>query len=315
MTVLVTGGAGFIGSHLVDTLLKDKKEVICLDDFNDYYAPARKRKNISHNIGNKLFTLVEGDIRNKPLVRRIFKEHKIEKVAHLAARAGVRSSLQNPQLYYDVNVDGTTNLLEACKDSGVMNFVFGSSSSVYGVNKKVPFSESDPIENMISPYAISKRAGEFLCYNYNKMYKLPTICLRFFTVYGPRGRPDMAIYKFTKAIDEGKPIEMYGEGTTKRDYTFVSDIVDGIKLALDKKFDFEIFNLADNNPVELRYLISLIEKNVGKKAKIIQKEEQPGDVPITYADISRAEKMLGYHPKVKIEEGIRRFVEWYKQEC
>lgn len=206
-------------------------------------------------------------------------------------------------------------MLEVCKDSGVKNFVFGSSSSVYGVNKKVPFSESDPIENMISPYAISKRAGEFLCYNYNQMYTLPTVCLRFFTVYGPRGRPDMAIYKFTKAIDEGKPIEMYGDGTTKRDYTFVSDIVEGIRIALDKKFDFEIFNLGNNNPVELRYLISLIEENTGKKAKIIQKEEQPGDVPITYADISRAKKILGYHPKVKIEEGIRRFVEWYKQEC
>jgi len=233
---------------------------------------------------------------------------------HLAARAGVRPSIENPLLYEDVNIKGTINLLESCKEYGIENFVFGSSSSVYGVNEKIPFSEDDRVERSISPYAASKRACEIFCSTYHNLYGISIACLRFFTVYGPRQRPEMAIHKFTRMIDRGQEIEMFGDGKSRRDYTYIGDIVDGIIGTLDKKFGFEIFNLGNSNVVELRYLIELIEKNLGKKAKIKMMPDQPGDVPVTYADVSKAKRMLGYDPHVRIEEGIERFVKWYMEE-
>ncbi len=306
--ILVTGGAGFIGSHLIDRLI-EKNEIICLDNFDPYYDPEIKRKNIEPHLERDNFKLVESDVRDRESLEGVFKEG-VDKVVHLAAKVGVRPSIKYPFVYIDVNIKGTLNLLELCKTYGVENFVFASSSSVYGLNN-TPFREDDKVDTQVSPYGTSKRACELYCRTYSLLYEIPTVCLRFFTVYGPRQRPDMAIHKFTRLIDQGKPIEMYGDGTSKRDYTYVTDIVDGVISALNKKFDFEIFNLGESRTVELRYLISLIEKNLGKKARIDQKPAQPGDVPVTYADISKARRMLGYEPKVRIEEGIRRFVEWY----
>ena len=313
-TILVTGGAGFIGSHLCEKLIGLNKKVICIDDFNDFYDPQTKEKNISKIINNKNFILYREDIRNYEKLKEIFKKNKIDKIIHLAARAGVRPSLQQPLLYQDVNVRGTLNVLELAKEFKVKNFVFASSSSVYGINKKIPFSEIDNVDNPISPYAATKKACELLCYNYHHLYKIPVTCLRFFTVYGPRGRPDMAVYKFTKLINEGKEVEMYGDGTTKRDYTYIEDILQGVLAAVEKNFDFEIINLGESRTVELKYLIMLIEKNLGKKAKIKIMNMQPGDVPITYADITKAKKLLNYNPKTNIEEGIKKFIEWYKHE-
>ena len=310
--ILVTGGAGFIGSHLVDRLLNMGKKVICIDNFDPFYDPEIKKKNIEHNLENMNFTLINEDIRNKKKLEEIFEMHSIDKIVHLAARAGVRPSIRDPLLYEDVNIKGTLNLLELCKKYQIKNFIFGSSSSVYGINSKIPFSERDPINFPISPYATSKRACELFCFTYSHLYDLPITCLRFFTVYGPRQRPEMAIHKFTRLISQGKTIEMYGNGTSKRDYTYIDDIIIGIISALNKKFDFEIINLGNSETVELKYLISLIEKNLKKKAKIKQLPEQLGDVPITYADITKAKKLLNYKPKVKIEEGIEKFVRWYK---
>lgn len=313
MKILVTGGAGFIGSHVCDSLLKRGDEVICVDDFNDYYDPRIKEENIKAARQNSKFTLYLADIRNYLLMKEIFKKEAPDKVIHLAARAGVRPSIKNPFLYEEVNVKGTLNLLELSKEFFIKNFVFGSSSSVYGVNKKIPFSEEDRVDNQISPYAVTKRAGELLCHSYHELYGINISCLRFFTVYGPRGRPDMAPYKFTKLIDESKEVEMYGDGSTMRDYTFITDIVSGIVAALDKNYGFEIFNLGNSQTVELRYFISVIEGLLGKKARIIRKPMQPGDVPITYADISKARAMLGYNPKTSIEEGMKKVIDWYEE--
>lgn len=313
MTVLVTGGAGFIGSHLMERLLCDGRQVVCLDDFNDYYSPALKRRNIEcvRRCGD--FRLYEGDVRDKDLCARIFKEQQIDVVVHLAARAGVRASIEQPVLYQEVNCAGTANLLELSRLHGVKKFIFGSSSSVYGNNKKVPFSEDDPVNEPISPYAASKRAGELLCYTYHHLYKMPIVCLRFFTVYGPRQRPDMAIHKFTRLIASGAEVPVYGDGTMKRDYTFYTDIIHGVVAAIEREFEFEIFNLGESNTVELAYLISLIEKALGTQAKIKRLPEQPGDVHITYADVSKACRLLGYTPSVAIEQGIPIFVDWYRQ--
>ena len=312
-TILVTGGAGFIGSHLVERLLHEGQRVICLDNFDLFYARKIKRTNLQMALRNSNFTLVEGDIRDAECLNPLFEQYPIEKFVHLAARAGVRASIENPQLYEDVNIKGTLNLLEVCKDLPIKQFIFASSSSVYGVNGKVPFSEDDKIEMPISPYAASKRAGELFCYTYHHLYNIPITCLRFFTVYGSRQRPEMAIHKFTRLIDEGEEITMFGDGTSRRDYTYISDIIDGIMGALDKPFVFEIFNLGESQTVELRYLISLIEQNLDKTAKIKRLPEQPGDVPMTFADISKSQKLLNYNPKVKIEEGVEKFVDWYKR--
>lgn len=311
--ILVTGGAGFIGSHVCDTLLKKGKQIICLDNFNNYYPPARKRKNIEHNLNNKNFILEEINITQFDKLKKVFEKHKIDIVIHLAARVGVRASLKNPFLYEEVNVKGTLNLLELSKQFNIKNFVFGSSSSVYGLNKKTPFSEKDPTNIPISPYAATKKAGEMMCHTYSKIHGLNITCLRFFTVYGPRGRPDMAPYLFTKLINEGKPIIKYGDGSSKRDYTYVKDIVQGIITASENNPFFEIFNIGNSKTVELNKFISVIENLLGKKAKIIQKQMPQEDVPITYADISKAKKDLGYDPKTDIKQGMKEFVTWFNK--
>ncbi len=313
MFYLVTGGAGFIGSHVVDRLLANGKKIICLDNFDNFYDPAIKRRNISEAIKNPDFKLIEGDIRDLKLLKDIFSSHKISHVFHPAARAGVRPSIADPLLYEDVNIKGTMNMLEMAKEFKVENFVFASSSSVYGENKKVPFSESDNVDKPISPYAATKKACEEICFTYHHLYNISITCLRFFTVYGPRQRPEMAIHKFTRLIDEGKKIPMFGDGSSKRDYTYIDDIIDGVMKSLDKRHAFEIFNLGESETTELRKLISLIEKNLGKKAQIDEQPNQPGDVSITYADIEKAKSMLQYNPTTKIEKGIELFIKWYRE--
>lgn len=309
--LLLTGGAGFIGSTLAESLLSRGREVLCLDNFNDYYDPARKRRNISGLKDRHGFRLIEGDIRDKNLVDWLFRDYRFGEVIHLAAQPGVRLSLEQPRLYMDININGTLNLLDAARDFGTEKFVFGSSSSVYGDSGVIPFREDDTL-NPISPYGVSKRAGELLCRNYNYLYGLRVAMLRFFTVYGPRQRPDMAIHKFVKKVHGGESIRLFGDGSSRRDYTFVSDIVEGITAALESDFVLETFNLGDSSPVELKYLISLIEESLGRKAVIERLPDQPGDPPVTYADISRAADKLGYRPRVGIEEGVRRFVAWYR---
>jgi len=312
MSIMVTGGAGFIGSHVCDRLLSIGKKVVCVDNLNPYYPPKIKIKNIQHNFDNPHYVFVNLDITKKDELEQVFMNNKIDKIIHLAARAGVRPSIEKPLWYKDTNVSGTLNLLELSKMYKIKNFIFGSSSSVYGNSQKVPFSESDNVDYPISPYAASKKACELYCYTYSHLCNLNITCLRFFTVYGPRGRPDMAPFLFTKWINNGNPIKRFGDGTSKRDYTFITDIVDGVISALGKNFKYEIINLGNSNPVELNYFIRLIEKSLNKKAKIKQFPEQPGDVPITFADVSKAKKLLGYDPKVKIEEGIPLLTHWYK---
>ncbi|MBS1266586.1 MAG: L-arabinose 1-dehydrogenase (NAD(P)(+)) [Candidatus Woesearchaeota archaeon] len=311
MTILVTGGAGFIGSHVCEKLLKKRKKVICIDNFNDYYSPSVKENNVKNCLKSEYFELVYGDIRKKDLLSDLFNRFDINKIVHLAAMAGVRNSILKPKLYCDVNINGTLNLLELAKKNNIGNFVFGSSSSVYGDSREIPFTENK-IGKPISPYAATKLTGEIYCRMYNELYGLNINALRFFTVYGPRGRPDMATYKFTRMIDKGEELTMFGDGTSKRDYTYVSDIADGIISALNKKLGFEVFNLGNSDPIQLKEFISIIEKNVGKKANIKQLPMQTGDVFITCADISKAKKILGYEPKTSIRQGIKKFVEWYK---
>jgi UDP-glucuronate 4-epimerase len=312
MATLVTGCAGFIGSHVVDRLLLMGKNVVGIDNFDPFYDQSIKMKNMEHNLEDKNFTFYRADIREKSEMEKILKTDDIDTIIHLAARAGVRPSIQDPLLYQDVNVRGTMNLLELSKEYNIKNFVFGSSSSVYGINEKIPFGEDDPVDKAISPYAATKKACETFCYTYHHLYGIPITSLRFFTVYGPRQRPEMAIHKFTRSINEGKVIEMYGDGKSRRDYTYISDIVNGIIAAADKKLGYEIINLGNSNVVELRYLIQLIEENLGKSAIIKKMPDQPGDVPVTFADISKAQKLLGYEPGVRIEEGIENFIHWYK---
>lgn len=313
--ILVTGGAGFIGSHLVDSLLREGgTQVSVLDNFNDFYAPAVKHANIARHTENPDFRLYEADICCAETLRRIFAENSFDAVVHLAAWAGVRPSLLNPKLYTEVNVNGTLNLLEAAKDAGVRQFVFGSSSSVYGINSKIPFAEDDKVAQPISTYAATKAAGELLCHTFSHLYDLRTVCLRFFTVYGARQRPDLAIHKFSRLIWEGLPVPVFGDGTTRRDYTYVDDIVQGVRAAIDyERTNYEIFNLGESETVELKDLITLLEENLGKKAIIERQPMQPGDVPLTYADISKAREILGYNPTTKIEQGIPKFTEWFTQ--
>ena len=312
--ILVTGGAGFIGSHLVEKLLAENiRRVSVVDDFNDFYAPAMKRANIAAFISNENFQLFEADIFDAESLRRIFNENSFETIVHLAARAGVRPSLEQPKLYTETNINGTLNLLDLAKDFGVKQFVFGSSSSVYGNNEKVPFAETDKIVQPISPYAATKAAGELLCHTYSHLYDIRTVCLRFFTVYGARQRPDLAIRKFSQLITENKPIQMFGDGTTRRDYTYIDDIIQGVRAAIDyDKTPHEIFNLGESDTVELRYLIELLEKNLDKKATIDRRPMQAGDVSQTFADISKARQLLNYNPQTKIEDGIKKFVEWFR---
>jgi UDP-glucuronate 4-epimerase len=311
--ILVTGGAGFIGSHLVERLLgEDAWQVSVVDDFNDFYSPAIKRANVEPFLQNPRFKLYETDIREADALREIFEENKFACVVHLAARAGVRPSLALPKLYAETNINGTLNLLELAREFEIKQFVFGSSSSVYGINNKIPFAEDDRIHQPISPYAATKAAGELLCHTFSHLYDIRTVCLRFFTVYGARQRPDLAIHKFSKLISEDKPIQVFGDGTTRRDYTYVDDIIQGVRAAIDyDATNYETFNLGESQTVELNYLIELIEKNLGKKAIIDRKPLQPGDVPQTFADISKARELLNYNPQTKIEDGIRKFTDWF----
>jgi UDP-glucuronate 4-epimerase len=312
--ILVTGGAGFIGSHVVDGLTRGRAHVTVLDDFNDYYPPEIKRANLAASLG--AITVVEGDIRDAPLVEKTFAEGRFDAVIHLAARAGVRPSWADPELYYTTNVLGTLRLLEACRRHGVKKMVFASSSSVYGLNTKVPFSETDLIDRTISPYAASKLAAEQLCANYAYVQNIPCVCLRFFTVYGPRQRPDLAISKFVRNLLNDLPIERYGNGLTKRDYTYIDDIVSGVLAALDySKSPFEIVNLGGANTTTLNELIAAVESSVGRKARIIERPEQPGDVPLTYADVTKARILLGYMPATPIRKGVESYVKSLKMDA
>ncbi|MGE4189732.1 MAG: NAD-dependent epimerase/dehydratase family protein [Thermoanaerobaculia bacterium] len=310
--ILVTGGAGFIGSHVTRRLLERGDRVTCLDDFNDFYDPALKRANAAELATAGDWRLVEGDIRDAALVDGLFESSRFDAVIHLAARAGVRPSLREPILYEDVNCIGTLRLLEAARHHGPSNFVFASSSSVYGINEKVPFAESDPVELPISPYATTKRAGELLCFNYHHLYGLRTSCLRFFTVYGPWQRPEMAIAKFTDLLARGERIPLFGDGSTRRDYTYIDDIVDGVLAAMELAPGFEIFNLGGSQTTRLADLVQWIAEALGVEAHVDHLPEQPGDVPITFADVSKAQRMLGYEPRVPIREGLRRVADWYR---
>ena len=316
--ILITGGAGFIGSHLTRKLLSRGDQITVLDDFNDYYDPRRKRDNVAPFVGRDDYRLVEGDIRDAALVEQIFAAPgggplgPLTGVIHLAARAGVRPSLQQPILYEEVNCIGTLNLLEAARRHGPEVFIFGSSSSVYGINRKVPFSEDDPIDLPISPYATTKRSGELMCFNYHHLYGLKIACLRFFTVYGPSQRPEMAIHKFTDLLAHGRSIPLFGRGDSQRDYTYVDDIVAGIVASLDLAPGFEIFNLGGAETTRLGDLVTWLAAELAVEPVFEYLPEQPGDVPITYADVSKAQRLLGYAPQVDIREGIRRFVAWYK---
>jgi UDP-glucuronate 4-epimerase len=314
-SILITGGAGFIGSHLIGRLLSEGDwRITVVDDFNDFYDPAIKRANIEPYISNASFSLIEADIRDFFSLEEVFHDGRFDCVVHLAARAGVRPSLTEPRLYVETNINGTTNLLELARQHQVKQFVFGSSSSVYGENKKVPFSEDDPIFNPISPYAATKAAGELLCHTYSHLYGMRIVCLRFFTVYGARQRPDLAIHKFAKLIDAGKPIPVFGDGTTRRDYTYVDDIISGVRAAIDyDQSNYEVINLGESRTVELRELISLVETALGKKAQIDRQPKQPGDVPQTFADIAKARRLLNYNPQTQIEDGIGLFINWFRK--
>jgi UDP-glucuronate 4-epimerase len=312
MNILVTGGAGFIGSHVCEKLISSGHKVICVDNFNDYYSPQIKENNISEIRKDRNFILFRNDILKNDLLEYIFLNNSIDLVVHLAARAGVRPSIANARLYEEVNVRGTINLLECCKKFGVRRFVFASSSSVYGGNRKVPFSEDDNVDHPVSPYAATKKAGELICYTYSCLFELNIYCYRFFTVYGPRQRPEMAIHKFTGLILSGKPIDVYGDGMSSRDYTYIDDITDTVTGNIDNMKGYEIFNLGNSRPVKLEELIGLIESATGKKALINRMDFQNGDVQTTFADITKAKKMLRYNPATPIESGISKFVEWYK---
>src|SRR5512136_2165291 len=311
-TILVTGGAGFIGSHLTARLLSRGDDVVCLDDFNDYYDPAFKRENVEPFLGRANWHLVEGDIRDSALVEETYRRFRIATTIHLAARAGVRPSIRHPRLYEEVNGVGTLTLLDAACRSGARTFVFGSSSSVYGMNSKLPFSEDDAITCPVSPYAATKRANELMAYTYHHLHGLSVTCLRFFTVYGPRQRPEMAIYHFTERLARGETVPRYGDGLSARDYTYIDDVVAGTLAAVDAAAPFEIVNLGGSRTTTLQQLIRLIADALGAEARIQELPPQPGDVPITFADVSKAEKLWGWKPRVPIEEGIRRFVEWFR---
>ena len=310
MRILVTGGAGFIGSHVVDALLARGHGAVVVDDFNDFYDPELKRRNVA-GFGERA-RVVAADIRDDAAMRGLFKENGFDAILHLAARAGIRPSTLQPRLYAEVNILGTVELLELAREFGVKKFVFASSSSVYGADQPSPFREDAGALHPISPYAATKLSAEALCRAYHQIHGLDVVCLRLFTAYGPRQRPDLAIHKFTSAIVRGKPVEMYGDGRSARDYTYVDDIVKGLLACLDREFGFEIINLGESRTVELRELVRLIEAAVRKKAQVRRLPEQPGDVPVTCADISKAKRLLGYDPQVNIEEGLRRFVEWFR---
>jgi UDP-glucuronate 4-epimerase len=293
--------------------MREGHQVVCLDNFDDFYNPEIKRRNIQESIGEAQFELIEGDIRDTQVIARIFRGRTFDVVIHLAARAGVRPSIDYPKLYEEVNCQGTINLLDACREFEIKSFVFASSSSVYGGNSKVPFSEEDRVDTPISPYGATKRAGELFCYSYHRLFGINITCLRYFTVYGPRQRPEMAIHKFTRLIDGSEKVPMYGDGQSMRDYTYIDDIIDGTLGAVSRNKGYEIYNLGESRTIRLTDLIQMLEEALGKTAIIEGCPEQRGDMPITYANIEKARRKLGYAPRVSMEEGIGRFVEWYRQ--
>jgi len=309
--ILVTGGAGFIGSHTSERLLARGDEVVVLDNFNDAYDPAIKRANSAALRGARIVT---GDIRDRDLVRKLFADGRFDAVVHLAAMAGVRPSLLDPLHYEDVNMRGTMTLLEEARARRGLRFVFASSSSVYGARDKVPFSEADDIPHPVSPYAATKRAGELMCYTYHHLFGVPVSCLRFFTVYGPRQRPEMAIAKFTRSILDGEAIPFFGDGSTRRDYTYVDDIVDGVVAALDRCAGYEIYNLGESATTSLSELVDALSKAIGKPAILDRQPNQPGDVPLTCADVSKARARLGYEPRTPVSIGLVRYVAWYRSQ-
>ncbi|MBI9072339.1 MAG: GDP-mannose 4,6-dehydratase [Melioribacteraceae bacterium] len=314
-TILVTGGAGFIGSSLVDNLLQNGEFVISIDNFDPFYDKEIKLSNISKQKENLNYKFCEGNILDEAFLSKIFTDYKIDVVIHLAAKAGVRPSLEDPDSYFQTNINGTITLLNVMNKFNVKKLLFASSSSVYGNNKKVPFSESDNVDFPVSPYAASKKSGELICYTYSHLYDFDIYLFRFFTVFGPRQRPEMAIAKFTDNIAKDIPITLFfGNGETKRDYTYIDDIVTGLVAGVEKVSGYEIFNLGNSRTVKLMELVNLIEENLGKKANIIKKECQPGDVVQTYAEIEKAKNLLNYYPKTPIEDGIAKYVQWYKEQ-
>lgn len=323
--ILITGGAGFIGSNLAEYLLETGWEVSIIDNFNNYYDTAFKHRNINEllltkeklDLDSGFLKIYEGDIRDKEFIENIFNEDQFDIVIHLAAMAGVRPSIQMPQYYNDVNINGTINLLEGSRLSGVNKFIFASSSSVYGNNEKTPFSEADNVDFPISPYAATKKSGELLCHTYYHLHNISIACLRFFTVYGPRQRPDLAIHKFTNLIFNNEAIPFYGDGSTERDYTYIDDIIDGISKTItwigkDEK-QFDIFNLGESQTISLSQMVQVLETAIGKKAKLNMLPMQQGDVNRTFADISKSRALLGYSPKTCFEEGVAKFIDWYKK--
>jgi len=313
MKAVVTGAAGFIGSHLTERLLKDGWVVVGVDNLDDFYDPAIKRRNLAACAVNEDFTLVEADIRDQPAMERAISDDT-DVVIHLAARAGVRPSIEQPQLYADVNINGTVVLLEIARERGLKRFIFASSSSVYGNNEKVPFSEEDNVDFPISPYAATKKAGELICHTYHHLYEIWMVCLRFFTVYGPRQRPDLAIHKFARLIEAGQPIPVYGDGTMMRDFTYIDDIIQGIIASIGRCTGYDIYNLGESQPICVNDLISELENALGKQAIRKNLPLQPGDVDRTYADVAKAEKELGYRRTTDIRAGLAQFVAWLRQD-
>lgn len=312
MTILITGVAGFIGSHLAERLISEGRSVIGIDNFDPFYPRAIKESNLKQLLAHHQFRLIEADIRSIPAMNHIFSSQPLDTVVHLAAKAGVRPSIADPVGYMDVNIQGTAVLLDAAQKHHVNKFIFASSSSVYGNNPKVPFSETDNVDNPISPYAATKKAGELLCYTYSHLYAMNITCLRFFTVYGPRQRPDLAIHKFTRMIDQQQPIPVFGDGSMMRDFTYIDDIIDGIMGAITHCRGYDIYNLGESQPIRLDELIAAIEKTLDKKALLNHQPEQPGDVKQTYADIQKAKARLNYSPHTTIYHGLTAFVAWYQ---
>lgn len=312
--ILVTGAAGFIGSHLCEKLLANNFNVVAIDNFDPFYDPEIKKRNLQEFRDHPHFEFYDATITDMPALEKIFSHHQFSHIVHLAAKAGVRPSIEQPIAYKTANIDGTLNLLEMARLHKIDRFIFASSSSVYGNNKKTPFSETDPVDNPISPYAATKKAGELICYTYHHLYKINVAALRFFTVYGPRQRPEMAIHKFTRQIDSGEPVQLYGYGRPRRDFTYIDDIMQGVMSAIKNVQGYEIFNLGESQTISTSELIAVIEKNLGTKAIRNDVEMQPGDVDITFADITKAQKILDYKPSTSIESGVAKFVEWYLEQ-
>lgn len=313
MKILVTGGAGFIGSHLSERLLGRGHTVVCLDNFNDFYDPAIKRNNVKTALASSNYTLVEGDILDNDLLETLFAD-SFDVVVHLAAYAGVRPSIEKPQLYQKVNLEGTVNLLEQCRKHHIQKFVFASSSSVYGGRTEVPFRETDNIMKPISPYAATKASGEAICFSYYHLFGIQMHLLRFFTVYGPRQRPEMAIHLFARHMLDKKPVKLFGDGESSRDYTYVEDIIDGVTACAENCEGFEVLNLGGSKTTTLKRLVEMISAELQIEPIIEWQPNQPGDVPITYADVSKAAQLVGYEPKVPIEEGVKRFCQWVQEQ-